>query len=110
MAIDDKGNGLAYTGDQDGVSVYTMKYAGVPVFEVGARGADKQILVRKPGDEWVVTEAEAMVREDGRVSGQFMHIFTALNVPKILLDLYVIPSLPLGDVPDGVPIDWKLED
>lgn len=113
MAIDATGNGIAYVGDLDGVSVYQLKYAGADVLQVGARqdDSDHKIMVRKSlNDEWLITEGKAMEREDGRISGQFMHMFIVANMPRLLLDTYVIPEMisKTADVPDGVPTEWTI--
>lgn len=110
MAIDENGNGIAYLMDIEKTSIYHMKYAGVEVVQVGVDHNTLTIKIRKtPNDEWMITQGKAMTREDGRISGAFMQAFIIANMPKILLDTYVIPEVTkMVEVPDGVPIDWEI--
>lgn len=110
MAINAQGHGVAYVGDQDGVSVYQVKYAGMVVFEAGVRKDGQNFMVRRPGEEWSHTTLIVPLNEQGRVSGAVTHVLIYKNMTKILIDLFVIPALLVDQVPDGVPAEWKLAD
>jgi hypothetical protein len=104
MAYDENGNGLAYVGDAYGVSLYQAKYSNLDIFQLGVRQDDPEhkLMIRKNDkDEWLVTGAQVPVRDDGRTSGEYVHVFLAANVTKIIMDLYVAPQLVANvQIPD----------
>lgn len=109
MAIDAQGNGLAYIGDVDGVSIYQLKFQNLDVMQVGASVDDPKIKVRRNAtDSWLITPGVAPLTDgDSRISGLFIHGFVGMNLQKLLVDLYVIPQLTSAiDVPDMLPTSW----
>lgn len=115
MAINQRGNGLAYKTDTaDGVSIYEMKVKNVVVFEVGIFNTDAElkIRIRKPGDtDWLITNGKAAKTADSGdyIDGLTVQSYVYPRLPEMMFDLWVIPQLPEvtgTEVPDTFPTDW----
>lgn len=111
MAINARGNGLAYKHDDDnGVSIYVMSIKHTPVLEAGVDNTDSElkIRIRKVGDtEWFITGGRA-VTNGGQVDGISVQSYVYLRMAELLFDLYVLPTIEVN-VPDTLPTDWNLD-
>lgn len=112
MAINTRGNGLKYKCDEGDFSIYEMYVRQHCVFEAVVDNSDPMLFIkiRKPGDNSTAFPTRGQAQKGGgQIDGLSVQTFIYSRLPEMLFDLYILDGL-VGEVPDTLPSDWKLEE